>query len=444
MDSQRYTWLLLMGIRKQSRFWLGREATFSHRTQLGTLRYIGLLALGEVETVRLLVKLGGDVLAQDAYGLTPLDWAADRKQLETLRVLVELGDVVYARAADGITPLYEHDAVVSTPKKNARSKRRPTSTTPVVDPAWPRATGFPQQPVAVISTVDHPVGSHSLDPAAQATAEVAMAMAIIILIIIMITKLLAALWVAAEDGDLKRAPPSKQGSSNKARKHSIDTNMASSSGRRDNVGERDNTGRNAARHIKPDGHMDAHGGEKRASHVATDNEGKSHKQQLERERKGKQRQRKRATAHASLEEALTRVETSLASLDNLNALDAAIVSAKRILEHGSASSSTDELVVSSCASSGLLELLRQAEEKWSHLSREVLRAMRRAAESGNTSRAGDSVRPDLCGICMDDDCVINTAFIPCGHRVACSQCARKLELCPICRARVESILKTFD
>jgi hypothetical protein len=90
------------------------------------------------------------------------------------------------------------------------------------------------------------------------------------------------------------------------------------------------------------GYVDAHGGEKSASHH---NEGKSHKQQLERERKGKQRQRKRATARASLEEALIRVETARASLDNLNALDAAIVSAKRILEHGGASCSTDALVV---------------------------------------------------------------------------------------------------
>jgi hypothetical protein len=51
---------------------------------------------------------------------------------------------------------------------------------------------------------------------------------------------------------------------------------------------------------------------------------------------------------------------------------------------------------------------------------------------------------NLCRICMDDDCVIDTVFLPCCHRVACNQCARKLDHCPICRARVKRILKTFD
>jgi hypothetical protein len=73
------------------------------------------------------------------------------------------------------------------------------------------------------------------------------------------------------------------------------------------------------------------------------------RQQNERERKGKQRQRKRATAQATLEETLARVDTAGASLDTLNALDAAIVSAKRILEHGGASCSTDAPMVSSFA-----------------------------------------------------------------------------------------------
>jgi hypothetical protein len=69
-------------------------------------------------------------------------------------------------------------------------------------------------------------------------------------------------------------------------------------------------------------------------------------QRKERERKGKERQRKRATTQAALGEALAQVETAGASLDTLNALDTAIVSAKRIREHGGASSSTDAPVVS--------------------------------------------------------------------------------------------------
>jgi hypothetical protein len=97
------------------------------------------------------------------------------------------------------------------------------------------------------------------------------------------------------------------------------------------------------------------------------------RQQNERERKGKQRQRKRVTTQATLEEALTRVDTAGASLDTLNA----IVCAKRILEHDGASSSTDALVVPS-AGSHLPELLRQADEKSLNLRGEM-RARAKAA-----------------------------------------------------------------
>jgi hypothetical protein len=65
------------------------------------------------------------------------------------------------------------------------------------------------------------------------------------------------------------------------------------------------------------------------------------------------------------------VDTAGASLDILNALDAAIVSAKRIYNTGCASSSTNAPVGSSSASVDLPELLRQAEQKSSYLRREV-------------------------------------------------------------------------
>ena len=203
---------------------------------------------------------------------------------------------------------------------------------------------------------------------------------------------MAALLIAEEE-DQKQAPPSKQGNSNKARKYrnrrkadqdKLDTgskghnkalsgSVPSSSDRRDNAGERDDMARDTALHSKSDGDIDAHGGEESAN-LVFDNNGLSHnapegsivrnmqrveavgikceanalhsgveqptitqaepRHQKERERKGKrQRQRKRATTQATLEEALARVETAGASLDTLNALDAAIVSAKRILVH---------------------------------------------------------------------------------------------------------------
>jgi hypothetical protein len=240
---------------------------------------------------------------------------------------------------------------------------------------------------------------------------------------------MAELLIAEED-DLKQPPPSKLNSSNQARKRTnrrkenpdelsnglkvhdeaSSGSVASSSGRRDNGGERDEMGRDAACHRKPDGEMDAHAGPIFNKGDQGHNESEGHsisrnvqrveagsvereagishngveqplrttqaecRQQKERERKGKQTQRKKATMRttqemmrATLEEALARVDTAGTSLDTLNALDAVIMSAKP--------------VVSSCASGDLLhELLRQAEEKSMNLLREV-RAMAKVAEN---------------------------------------------------------------
>lgn len=38
----------------------------------------------------------------------------------------------------------------------------------------------------------------------------------------------------------------------------------------------------------------------------------------------------------------------------------------------------------------------------------------------------------LCGICQDSSS--SHAFVPCGHLCACSDCAKDLAQCPVCRA----------
>jgi len=270
--------------------------------------------------------------------------------------------------------------------------------------------------------------------------------------------------------------------------------------------------RDAARHSKPDGDIDAHGGEESAN-LVFDNNGLSHnapegsivrnvqrveavgikceanalhsgveqptitqaepRHQLERERKGKrQRQRKRATTQATLEEALARVETAGASLDTLNMLDSAIVSAKRILEHSGTSSSTDALVVSS-ASGDLPELLRQAEEKSLSLRGEI-RAMAKAAavdqlEEGLVQSAvfaelsahvqeqqQNSIELPPSGTLLsaiassedDNTCVLclaspkDSLLLPCNHMTMCAECTQEVlssssqPQCPVCGSRV--------
>lgn len=47
----------------------------------------------------------------------------------------------------------------------------------------------------------------------------------------------------------------------------------------------------------------------------------------------------------------------------------------------------------------------------------------------------------LCKICMDKN--IDTAFLPCGHVLACNQCAIRCDNCPICRSEIKQTQKLF-
>lgn len=54
---------------------------------------------------------------------------------------------------------------------------------------------------------------------------------------------------------------------------------------------------------------------------------------------------------------------------------------------------------------------------------------------------------DECKICMDH--TINSVFVPCGHRFACHDCGKDWmqnvnKCCPVCRNKIDILLKTFD
>eukprot|EP00322_Chrysochromulina_rotalis_P011442 CAMPEP_0115844872 /NCGR_PEP_ID=MMETSP0287-20121206/9052_1 /TAXON_ID=412157 /ORGANISM="Chrysochromulina rotalis, Strain UIO044" /LENGTH=236 /DNA_ID=CAMNT_0003298611 /DNA_START=236 /DNA_END=946 /DNA_ORIENTATION=- len=44
-----------------------------------------------------------------------------------------------------------------------------------------------------------------------------------------------------------------------------------------------------------------------------------------------------------------------------------------------------------------------------------------------------------CIVCMDS--AINCVLMPCAHEVACARCARRLQLCPVCRTAVDATMK---
>ncbi|NXV28168.1 BIR7B protein, partial [Rissa tridactyla] len=47
----------------------------------------------------------------------------------------------------------------------------------------------------------------------------------------------------------------------------------------------------------------------------------------------------------------------------------------------------------------------------------------------------------MCKVCMDRD--VSVVFVPCGHLVACGECALNLRLCPVCRAVIQGSVRTF-
>ncbi|NXA80308.1 BIR7B protein, partial [Thryothorus ludovicianus] len=46
-----------------------------------------------------------------------------------------------------------------------------------------------------------------------------------------------------------------------------------------------------------------------------------------------------------------------------------------------------------------------------------------------------------CKVCMDR--AVSVVFVPCGHLVACGECALNLRLCPICRAVIQGSVRAF-
>ncbi|KAG2697187.1 hypothetical protein I3843_07G093500 [Carya illinoinensis] len=53
----------------------------------------------------------------------------------------------------------------------------------------------------------------------------------------------------------------------------------------------------------------------------------------------------------------------------------------------------------------------------------------------------DRLMPDICVICLEEE--YNAVFVPCGHMCCCTTCSWHLTNCPLCRRRIEQVVKTF-
>lgn len=65
----------------------------------------------------------------------------------------------------------------------------------------------------------------------------------------------------------------------------------------------------------------------------------------------------------------------------------------------------------------------------------------RNAEMGATSPKSEVPESKTCKICFE--CEFNTAFIPCGHVVACAKCASAVTKCPMCREPFDSVTRIY-
>ncbi|ONK61664.1 uncharacterized protein A4U43_C08F32300 [Asparagus officinalis] len=66
--------------------------------------------------------------------------------------------------------------------------------------------------------------------------------------------------------------------------------------------------------------------------------------------------------------------------------------------------------------------------------------------TGNSDKVTDNPKkeqrmPDLCVICLEED--YNAVFVPCGHMCCCTSCSSHLTNCPLCRRRIDQVVRTF-
>ncbi|KAL9672557.1 hypothetical protein QQ045_028808 [Rhodiola kirilowii] len=62
-------------------------------------------------------------------------------------------------------------------------------------------------------------------------------------------------------------------------------------------------------------------------------------------------------------------------------------------------------------------------------------------ENGPDGSRKEHIMPSLCVICLEQE--YNAVFVPCGHMCCCTNCCTHLTHCPLCRRRIEQVVKTF-
>ncbi|KAL8151417.1 hypothetical protein V2J09_021225 [Rumex salicifolius] len=63
------------------------------------------------------------------------------------------------------------------------------------------------------------------------------------------------------------------------------------------------------------------------------------------------------------------------------------------------------------------------------------------SENGGDNHKRERLMPDLCVICLEQQ--YNAVFVPCGHMCSCTTCSPHLTSCPLCRRRIDQVVRTY-
>ncbi|XP_056363699.1 baculoviral IAP repeat-containing protein 7 [Oenanthe melanoleuca] len=88
---------------------------------------------------------------------------------------------------------------------------------------------------------------------------------------------------------------------------------------------------------------------------------------------------------------------------------------------------------------------RGAVQRETGTSRQEMRSVQQKESDGSQLSTEEELhrlqKERMCKVCMDRD--VSVVFVPCGHLVACAECALNLRLCPICRAVIQGSVRAF-
>ncbi|KAI3932145.1 hypothetical protein MKW92_000281 [Papaver armeniacum] len=97
-----------------------------------------------------------------------------------------------------------------------------------------------------------------------------------------------------------------------------------------------------------------------------------------------------------------------------------------------------------------IQYIMQRRRRWDLQKRVLAAAAAQRLQQDNEDSNGktetetskkDHLMPDLCVICLEQE--YNAVFVPCGHMCCCTTCSSHLTSCPLCRRRIEQVVKTF-